>query len=82
MRVNMSRYWSKRVVETTYQGFSPHDVCGQMARQSSVEEDDGAPDVDLRSAAGPLHIVTRACSTRLRTADNQRAAPRILELRT
>jgi hypothetical protein len=33
MRVNLSGYWSKRVVVTTYQGFSPHDVCGQMARR-------------------------------------------------
>jgi hypothetical protein len=32
MRVNLSGYWSNRVVVTTCQGFSPHDVCGQMAR--------------------------------------------------
>ena len=31
MRVNLIGHWSKRVVMTTYQGFSPHDVCGQMA---------------------------------------------------
>jgi len=31
MRVNLIGHWSKRVVVTTYQAFSPHDVCGQMA---------------------------------------------------
>jgi hypothetical protein len=36
MRVNLSGYWSNRVVVTTYQGFSPHDVCGQMARRRGV----------------------------------------------
>lgn len=40
---------------------------------SSAEEKIGGPEVDLRSAAPPLHIVMRACSTRLRTAGIGRA---------
>jgi hypothetical protein len=42
----------------------------------SAEENASARDVDLRSAAPPLHIVKKACSTHLRTAGNSSRAHR------
>lgn len=79
MWVNLPTYWYRRVIVTTYQHFSPHHVCGQMARPRAPRRSEW-----IRSGSPERRPTTthRESGVLYSSTNGRHQQPRTRELRT